>query len=91
MSELKFETPPAQRRITWGRHHEVASKLRAKPGEWAVVGVYNASNTAASIARQVNRGAMTAYQPAGSFEAMSHTVDGEPRVYVRFVGEASSE
>jgi hypothetical protein len=91
MSELKFETPPAQRRITWGRHYEVASRLRAKPGEWAVVGVYNASNTAASIARQVNRGAMAAYQPAGSFEAMSRTVDGEYRAYARFVGEKTDE
>ena len=91
MSELKFEAPPSQRRITWGRHHEVARKLKAKPGEWAVVGVYNASNTAASIARQVKRGVLTAYAPAGSFEAMSRTVDGEYRAYARYVGGKAGE
>ena len=91
MSELKFEAPPSQKRVTWGRHHEVARKLKAKPGEWAVVGVYNASNTAAAIARQVKRATLSAYEPAGAFEAISRTVDGEYRAYARYVGVKTDE
>lgn len=91
MSELKFEPPPKRVRVTWGRHADVASKLRAKPGEWAPIGTYNSSQTAASIARQIKRAVLSAYMPAGSFEAVSRTVDGESRVYARYVGEKTDE
>jgi hypothetical protein len=87
MSELKFETPPEKTRVTWGRHYLVAHELKAKPGEWAVVGVYNGPECAGSIARQIKGARLSAYQPAGSFEAEARTVDGEHRVYARFVGE----
>jgi hypothetical protein len=87
VSELKFEPPPAKVRKTWGRHYLIAHKLRAKPGEWAVVGAYGGAESAGATARHIQHGRLEAYRPAGSFEATARTVDGEDRVYARFVGE----
>jgi hypothetical protein len=90
MTELKFEDPP--RRVSgrhWGRHRLLASEMKARPMEWALVGKYGSSDSAASMARNIKLGKLEAYTPAGAFQATSRTVDGEPRVYVRFVGEKS--
>ena len=39
MSEIRFEAPPlASRRFV--DHAAVAAQLRARPGEWAPIGVY---------------------------------------------------
>lgn len=91
MSELKFEPPPAKVRPVRGRHYLVAHRLRAKPGQWAVVGTYNGAESARATARHIRQGRLESYRPAGSFEAESRTVDGEARVYARFVGEKSDE
>jgi hypothetical protein len=87
MSELKFESPPEKVRKSWGRHYLIAHRLKAKPQEWAVVGVYGGAESAGSTARQIRRARLGAYQPAGSFEAEARVVDNEARVYARFVGE----
>lgn len=88
MSELKFEPPPAkERKASWGRHYLIAHRLRARPKEWAVVGTYNGAESARATVRHIRKGRLESYRPAGSFEAEARTVDGEARVYARYVGE----
>lgn len=92
MSEPMFENPPP--RVSgrhWGWHRQVASKLRARPREWALVGTYGSSDSASSMARNIKMGRLKAYEPAGAFEATSRTVDKQARVYVRFMGEPVGE
>jgi hypothetical protein len=88
MSALKFEGPPAGKFASpRGHHTEAAKQMEARPGEWAIVGVYAHSGSASAVARQVRSGLISAYAPSGTFEAMARTVDGEARVYARYVGE----
>jgi hypothetical protein len=88
MSTLKFESPPPSRSASPKGHHiEVAKELKERPGEWAIVGVYAHSGSSSAVARQLRAGLIPAYAPPGSFEAMARTIDGEARVYARFVGE----
>jgi hypothetical protein len=69
-----------------GINTAIAAKLRDRPGEWAHINTYTTPGSAASCAQQINSGRLAAYAPAGSFEAKSRTVDGERRVYARYVG-----
>lgn len=98
---VTFEDPPPTRR---GHHTPTprptadtgaATALRARPGEWAVITVRTtAARTtaarAAVYAYGVSRGMRHAYRPAGAFEAKARTVDGEHRVYARYVGDTST-
>jgi hypothetical protein len=85
MSELRFEEPPAPRH--GGRYSQVeaAQKLRERPGEWAVATVCTTSDSSSSMARAIRVGTRRAWQPAGDFEAVARKVDGEYRVYARYV------
>lgn len=91
MDEIRWEEPPAPTR--WGmpvaNHADVAAKLRERPGRWAIVSVYSTHVSALSVAYQIRSGKLAAYRPKGAFEASARTVDGEHRVYARFVGDAS--
>jgi hypothetical protein len=88
MSTLRFEGPPPVRNTSPRGHHvEAAKQLEERPGEWAIVGKYAHSGSASAVARQVRSGLIPAYAPGGTFEAQARTVDGEARVYARFVGE----
>jgi hypothetical protein len=82
---IKFEDPPARRGGgAWspkGTHEIIAAKLRERPGEWARIQALPSVQSAAG----------QAHAPAGSFESKSRTVDGESRVYARYVGEGFSE
>lgn len=84
---LRWEDPPARMRgdrYDWVR---IAKGLKAKPGKWALVAVCPNPTTAASTARHIREGK---YLPlAADFDAVARTVDGEARVYARYVGEAS--
>lgn len=90
MSTLRFEgPPPAAYGTPKGHHTDAARELRERPGEWAVIGTYAHSGSASAVALQVRKGAIPAYEPAGTFEAKARTVDREARVYARFVGESA--
>lgn len=85
---LRWEQPPSrergERRYDWAR---IADDLKANPGEWALVAVCPNPTTAASTARYIRNGK---YKPLGAgFDAVARTVDGEPRVYACYIGEAS--
>jgi hypothetical protein len=86
---IRWEAPPVERskprRIAeWDG---VATDLRARPGEWALIAT-GAQHT--GTAGQINAGRIVAFAPAGTFEAQRQTVDGEIRVYARYVGEEPS-
>ncbi|MFE0101193.1 hypothetical protein [Streptomyces sp. NPDC059009] len=85
---LRFEEPPPR---TWrqGRvdHRAAAAALRKRPGEWAMVGTYASANAACGAAHRIKTGTYRAYVPTGTFEATTRTVDGEARLYVRYMGQ----
>lgn len=91
MDEIKWEEPPKRQGGTYGKNAQIAEQLRERPETWALVASYAHSGSAASIAHQVRRGTLNAYRPRGSFEAVTRTVDGEHRVYARYVGEGTDE
>lgn len=66
----------------------LAADLRAVPGAWARVGEYKTAASAITTASLIRRGRLAAFRDAGpgAFEAEARTVDGQARVYARFVG-----
>lgn len=93
MDEIVWEQPPQRRtRKGVGKHAAIAAQLKARPGEWACIDSFATTNAAASMAWTIRRGdRLPAYSPKGSFEAVARTVDGEHRLYVRYVGSESHE
>ncbi|MER7835273.1 hypothetical protein ABTY98_05020 [Streptomyces sp. NPDC096040] len=66
-------------------HRQVAARAKAAPGQWQRVGQYRTVESARASATQVRAGAMTAYEPAGHFDAY-RTVGHEGRgLWVRYV------
>jgi len=81
----RWEDPPPKK----GKHDWPATvrALKARPGEWAMVIVFSKATVAASTARNVRDGKYYGID-AGTSEAVSRTIDGEARVYARYVGES---
>jgi hypothetical protein len=90
---LTFEEPPRPASITASvqEQEDAARQLRARPGEWAPVTKQSSAGNAGQFAYTVRRGLRKAWLPAGEFEAVARKVDGEYRVYARFVGGQSGE
>ncbi|UQA91617.1 hypothetical protein [Streptomyces halobius] len=91
MVEIQFEEPPAVPgavRRPRGEHAEIAAELRKAPGQWALVGLQPTAKSAGSVSYAIRTAKLLAYDPPGSFEAVARTVDGEHRLYVRFMGDA---
>lgn len=88
MSEFRFEEPPADGRTTKkGRDHfKAAAAMQERPGEWAMIRTAATSQGARNAAHQIRGGRILAYLPAGTFDAVSREIDGEFRVYARFIG-----
>jgi hypothetical protein len=88
VSNVEFVGPPPKQRNT--KHARIAGELRAHPGVWGVVRKPGTLTRAASAAQAIRDARLTAYEPAGSFEAVARTVvEGsveEFRVYARYVG-----
>lgn len=91
MNDVRFEELPDRQGRGPGKHAAIAEQLRTRPGEWAVIATYAHSGTCGSMAQGIKRGLIRAYAPEGAFEAVSRTVDGEHRVYARYVGEGRDE
>lgn len=71
------------------RHQPIAEGLRELPGSWGRVKNYEWLSAAKAAVRQIEQGALIAYQPAGSFEAevrIGH--DGDAFVWARYLGTA---
>lgn len=94
MSEIKWEDPPrvdAYPRGGKGKHAAIAEQLKARPGVWGRVFSSASAESARSMAYFINRAVrVKAYEPAGSFEAVSRKIDGETHVYARYVGGGGS-
>lgn len=84
---LRWEDPPPERR--GGRPSNrfpaelVALDLRRNPGRWAVV---EEAPNRLSLASQIRDGLYPAFRPAGSFEAVSRSLEGVVVTYARYVG-----
>jgi len=87
--EIVFTDPPP--RIGYAQHPwgDIATQLKRRPGEWALClrGVH-------IQATSINRGALNAFKPAGSFEARAIADGGKDQknrptfdLYIRYVGE----
>lgn len=69
------------------KHHKIAEQLRERPKEWARVHISASRSGADSTAHQIRVAILRAYSPPSAFEAKARTVDGQHRVYARYVGE----
>lgn len=87
---IRWEAPPprarASGRVDWT---PVAEELRSHPGEWALVHESNGgedadARRARSVANAINSAYLTAFRPAGSFEAAGRMNGRQVLVYARF-------
>jgi hypothetical protein len=80
------EPPPSHSgRTPWSSWGPVAEELRANPGKWAYLGRYTAGASGS-----ISSGAVHAFRPKGSFQAVSRNYDSQDRscdVYARYVGD----
>lgn len=86
---ITFGTLPSKKRrngAATNRDLAIVDQLRARPQEWAHIATRANISAAGELARRIKRGGTVAFQPASAFEAVSRTVDGEYRVYARYVG-----
>jgi hypothetical protein len=84
---MRWEEPPRRRAPGEGRDWAViAADLKAHAGEWAVIAVCANQALAATTAHHVRLSVYIALV-GDRYEAKARTVDGEFRVYARFVGE----
>ncbi|QKW51703.1 hypothetical protein [Streptomyces buecherae] len=90
MTKIEFVGPPPEQRNT--KHTCIADQLREHPKVWGVVAKPTSMARAASAAQAIRVARLTAYAPAGSFEAVARTVAEhgvvEYRVYARYVGDS---
>ena len=81
--------PPFRRRHRRVSHAAVAAELRLTPGVWGTVGDYT-STSAQSMASHVQTAFLSAYAPAGTFEARTELTEDGIRVEARYVGDATA-
>lgn len=90
---LRFEAPPMSRGANSGTRVTLddIEQLKKRKGEWAVVREPATRVAAYATAHQIRTGTLTAFRPAGSFEAQGRTIR-EPngsvvyRVFAKYVG-----
>lgn len=87
MTGIVWEEPPAALRGSTAQIAAFAAALRERPGEWALYPRAISATSMGSIGTRIKAGG-SAFTPAGSFDAVTRVVDGERRLYVRYVGEA---
>lgn len=87
MSDFRYEDPPPARRGPTRARTAEARKLKERPGTWGLIGTYKSRTSAASMATCIRTGRTSTWRPAGDFEAVSRSVDGEYRVYARYMGD----
>lgn len=86
MNEIVFEEPPSRGpRGAWA--YEVVRQLRANPDAWARVAAFDKAERASATAYAIKNGLNRAWGSKGDFEAAARKVEGEHRVYARYVGE----
>lgn len=91
---ITWEDPPpkVERGGGGGRHdwEGIGRSLSRRPGRWAFVARATSSGAAYNLVGQIKRKTLFGlYVHSGQFEAVSRTVDGEYRVYARYLGGTS--
>lgn len=81
------DPPPGPSRGAGKNHVTISQELKANPGAWANIGSYSTVSAAYGAASRIRTGACVAYRPAGSFEAVSRTMNNTYCVFARYVGE----
>lgn len=66
---------------------EVAKLLTANVGRWALLKECTSVHSAGSLAGRVREGRVLCFAPRGDFEACTRAVDGQYRVYARYLGD----
>ena len=82
MSEIRWEDPPASDRVLSWR--EKLTPLVDYPKRWAVIAVKPGRVAANSLQLNLRRGRLTL--PPGRWEFVYRVVEGEHRVYARYLG-----
>lgn len=77
---LQRPVAPYVHRVSWVIE---ADQLREHPAEWGLLAVRATRHGARSMASQINRGALWAFQPAGDFEARAEGNE----VHARYLGD----
>lgn len=84
---LVWENPPE--RATPGKYAAVAEALKERPGQWAIVRTITGTSkkTGWSFSNGVNAGKYADFRhdDDGRFEGRCRTIDGQCRVYVRYL------
>lgn len=82
---IRWEEPPPAKHTAVHDWPRIAADLQSKPGEWAHILTCVSPATAGTTAKYVRE---SFYEPlkGGQYEAKSRTVDGEFRVYARYMG-----
>ena len=93
MITVRFDEPAYEPPRRVESRQAFADALRARPGEWALLGKYDTPGVMRQEAyaiRHVLDPKDQPFAPAGSFEAISRSMCGEHRIYVRYVGGEAS-
>ena len=69
-----------------GKHRGIADRLKAAPGQRALIDKRPSVSAASCMANQIRSGYYKAY-PKGTFETAARTVNGERQVWARYIGE----
>lgn len=95
ITTLRTDTPPQPSGLVWeeppakagrpGRYAGIAAALKERPGQWAVIRTYPSEQARRGwgFASQIREGKLIDFR--NGFEAAARTVEGQVRVYVRFV------
>jgi hypothetical protein len=96
VTDIRWEDPPQTAKPTTGPTLAdptlvaFADTLRANPYRWAVYPRPLTNGSANATARAIKTGVRETFAPAGTFEALTRMVDGQRRLYVRYVGAVVS-
>jgi hypothetical protein len=84
------EPRPGRPGVGRPKYYAFAEALKRRPGQWAVLGT-----ASSALAHQIGAGKTVAFQPAGTFEAVSRKEandrPGRGTIYVRYLGNGTDD
>ncbi len=92
---IRWEEPPDRKHGHGGYrpvHHRwtaIGKALAQRPNRWALVLLCDNATSAGSVAYQIRRGQYVDLLTIGEFDAVARTIDGEHRLYARYIGGVS--
>lgn len=90
VDEVKWDKPPAPRGERTARFKQLSQELKQRPGAWALAedGMDEYRTMAATMASRISSGTLSAFRPAGEYEATSSKdkETGSTRLFIRYVG-----